>query len=132
MARRGCRSERATGSPPPAPARRSQAMLGSQPRGDVMRNTAFAGLLLWAILIALAGLAALLIQAFVKGAPALSTDLFTNVPSTARPEKAGFRPAIIGSLELIAGVILFVVPIGVGAAIYLEEYADKTQMVEPR
>ena len=36
-------------------------------------------------LIALAGLLALLIQAFVKGAPALSTDLFTNPPSTALP-----------------------------------------------
>ena len=70
---------------------------------------------------------ALLVQAFVKGAPALSTDLFTNPPSTAFPDKAGFRPAIIGSLELIAGVILFVVPIGVGAALYLEEYADSSR-----
>jgi phosphate transport system permease protein len=79
------------------------------------------------ILIALAGLIALLVQAFVKGAPALSPDLFTEGPSSIRPESAGFRPAIIGSLELIAGVILFVVPIGVGAALYLEEYADKTR-----
>jgi phosphate transport system permease protein len=103
------------------------AMLRSQPRGDVIRNAAFAGLLLVAILVALAGLAALLVQAFVEGAPALSTDLFTNPPSTIFPEKAGFRPAIIGSLELIAGVMVFVVPVGIGAAIYLEEYADKTR-----
>jgi len=103
------------------------AMLRDQPRGDVIRNTAFAALLLLAILIALAGLFALLIQAFAKGASALSIDLFTNGPSAIRPEDAGFRPAIIGSLELIAGVVLFVVPIGVGAALYLEEYADKTR-----
>ena len=103
------------------------AMLRSQPRRDVILNTVFAGMLLLAILIALAGLIALLVQAFVKGAPALSTDLFTNPPSTAFPEKAGFRPAIIGSLELIAGVILFVVPVGIGAAIYLEEYADHSR-----
>ena len=103
------------------------ATLRNQPRRDVILNAAFAGLLLGAVLLALAGLAALLIQAFVKGAPALGTDLFTNVPSTLDPENAGFRPAIVGSLELIAGVILFVVPIGVGAAIYLEEYADKTK-----
>ena len=105
----------------------TQAMLSNQPRGDVIRNAIFAGLLLLAILIALAGLIALLAQAFVKGAPALSPELITNGPSTIRPENAGFRPAIIGSLELIAGVILFVVPIGIGAALYLEEYADKTR-----
>ncbi|HEY7949407.1 MAG TPA: phosphate ABC transporter permease PstA [Solirubrobacterales bacterium] len=105
----------------------TQAMLRDQPRGDVIRNTLFAALLLLAILIALAGLVALLIQAFAQGASALSIDLFTNGPSSIRPESAGFRPAIIGSLELIAGVILFVVPIGIGAALYLEEYADKTR-----
>jgi phosphate transport system permease protein len=103
------------------------AMLRDQPRGDVIRNAVFAGLLLLALLIALAGLLALLVQAFVEGAPALSADLFTNPPSSISPEKAGFRPAIIGSLELIAGVIVFVVPVGIGAAIYLEEYADKTR-----
>ena len=105
----------------------TRASLSNQPRGDVIRNMVFAGLLLLAILIALAGLIALLAQAFVKGAPALSPDLFTNGPSRIRPETAGFRPAILGSLELIAGVIVFVVPIGVGAALYLEEYADKTR-----
>ncbi|HEX5610876.1 MAG TPA: phosphate ABC transporter permease PstA [Solirubrobacterales bacterium] len=105
----------------------TEAMLSGQPRRDVIRNTVFAGLLLLAVGIALAGLLALLIQAFVKGAPALSLDLITNPPSTAFPEKAGYRPAIIGSLLLIAGVVLFVVPVGVGAALYLEEYADKSR-----
>lgn len=103
------------------------AMLREQPRGDVVRNAVFAGLLLLSILIALAGLVALLVQAFAKGHSALSLDLFTNPPSTAFPDKAGFRPAIVGSLELIAGVILIVVPIGIGAALYLEEYADSSR-----
>jgi phosphate transport system permease protein len=101
--------------------------LRNQPRGDVLRNAGFAGLLLLAILIALAGLAALLIQAFAKGSAALSPGLLTNPPSTIDPSNAGFRPAIIGSLELVAGVFLLVVPIGVGAAVYLEEYADRTR-----
>jgi phosphate transport system permease protein len=105
----------------------TKAMLSNQPRGDVIRNTLFAGLLLLSILIALAGLLALLAQAFAKGHSAISLDLFTNPPSTINPDEAGFRPAIIGSLELIAGVVLFVVPIGIGAALYLEEYADKTR-----
>ena len=102
----------------------TKAMLSQQPRGDVIRNAVFAGLLLLAVTIALAGLMALLVQAFVRGNSALSLDLLTNPPSTVNPDKAGYRPAILGSLELIAGVILFVVPVGVGAAIYLEEYAD--------
>jgi phosphate transport system permease protein len=103
------------------------AMLRDQPRGDVVRNALFAGVLLAAVLVSLVGLAALLVQAFVEGAPALSTDLFTNPPSTINPENAGYRPAIVGSLLLISGVILIVVPVGVGAAVYLEEYADGTR-----
>jgi len=105
----------------------TQAMLRDQPRKDVIRNAAFAGLLLLAVVIALAGLMALLIQAFARGSSALSLDLINNPPSTAFPDKAGYRPAIIGSLELIAGVMLFIVPVGVGAAIYLEEYADNSR-----
>jgi phosphate transport system permease protein len=103
------------------------AMLSDRPRGEVIRNTVFAALLLLSILIALAGLVALVVQAFVEGLPALSLDLFTNPPSVVNPANAGFQPAIVGSLELIAGVILFVVPVGVGAALYLEEYADKSR-----
>jgi phosphate transport system permease protein len=105
----------------------TQAMLRDQPRGDVIRNAVFAGVLLLAVVIALAGLMALLIQAFARGSSALSLDLINNPPSTAFPDKAGYRPAILGSLELIAGVIIFIVPIGVGAAIYLEEYADNSR-----
>lgn len=103
------------------------AVLGKQPRGDVVRNNVFAGILLLSILIALAGLTALLAQAAVKGAPALGPNLLSEPPSTIDTASAGFRPALIGSVMMIGLVILFIVPIGVGAAIYLEEYADKTK-----
>jgi phosphate transport system permease protein len=103
------------------------ALLGHQPRGDVVRNNVFAALLLVAILIALAGLAALLIQALGEGASRLDTNLITEPPSTIDTANAGFRPALIGSLMLIAFVIVLIVPLGVGAAIYLEEYADNTK-----
>ena len=101
--------------------------LDKQPRGDVWRGKIFFGLLLFAVFLALLGLVALIVQSAIKGGPAFSTDLFTEGPSTVNPETAGFRPAIIGSLYLIAGVILLIVPLGVGAAIYLEEYADGTR-----
>jgi phosphate transport system permease protein len=100
------------------------AAVGGQPRKDVIKNTAFALLLFIAILLALAGLAALLIQAFVKGEPRLGLDLLTD-PGSSDPTVAGFKQAILGSLMLIAGVIVLIVPLGVGAAIYLEEYANK-------
>lgn len=103
------------------------AMLRDQPRRDVIRNSAFALLLLIAVMIALAGLTALIVQAFVEGSSAFSTDLLSNPPSTIDIANAGFRPALIGSLMLMVGVILMVVPIGVGAAVYLEEYADETR-----
>jgi len=55
----------------------------------------------------------------------MSPTLFTNGPSTINPSEAGFRPALIGTVYLILGVIVLVVPLGVGAAIYLEEYGDR-------
>jgi phosphate transport system permease protein len=104
------------------------AVVGSlkkQPRGDTWRGNIFFALLLLAIGFALLGLVALIVQQSIKGAPAFSTKLITNAPSTVFPEDAGFRPAIIGSLYLMAGVIVLIVPLGVGAALYLEEYANK-------
>jgi phosphate transport system permease protein len=101
--------------------------LGRQPRGDVWRGNLFFALLLFALGIALLGLVALIVQSAIKGAPSFSTDLFTNPPSTLNPDEAGFRPAIVGSIYLILGVILLIVPLGIGAAVYLEEYADGTR-----
>lgn len=98
--------------------------LGRQPRGDVWAGRIFFGLLLGAIGLAIAGLLALIVQSAIKGAPAFSLSLLTEGPSTINPEESGFAFAIQGSLYLIAGVILLIVPIGVGAALYLEEYAD--------
>jgi phosphate transport system permease protein len=99
------------------------AVVRGQSRKDVIKNTLFSALLFVAILFALLGLAALLIQAFVKGEPRLGLDLITG-SSSSDPTVAGYRQAIIGSLMLIAGVIVLVVPLGVGAAVYLEEYAN--------
>ncbi len=48
---------------------------------------------------------------------------FITRPQSSDPEKAGVRTAILGSLWTIAITVLFAFPLGVGAAIYLEEYA---------
>ncbi len=51
---------------------------------------------------------------------------FVVSPQSGDPQKAGVRTAILGSLYLIGITIAFAFPIGVGAAIYLEEYASDT------
>ncbi|MEQ8849677.1 phosphate ABC transporter permease PstA [Botrimarina sp.] len=58
----------------------------------------------------------------VHGAPWVSWTLLTQ-PTSLDPEKAGIYPALVGSVWLIAITALFSIPTGVGAAIYLEEYA---------
>ncbi|MGH2953191.1 MAG: phosphate ABC transporter permease PstA [Solirubrobacterales bacterium] len=100
------------------------AELGRQPRGDVRRGRVFYALLLLALSVALLGLALMLIDAFVDGRDRLGTELFTKKGS-GLPANAGFQNAILGTLWVIGGVIAFCVPIGVGAALYLEEYANK-------
>jgi phosphate transport system permease protein len=52
----------------------------------------------------------------------LNSD-FPVTPQSSNPLQAGVRTAILGSLWTIAITIIFAFPIGVGAAIYLEEYA---------
>jgi len=98
--------------------------VGRQPRRDVARGGVFLALLLTAVGIALLGLVLLLADAIVDGAPRFGIDLFTQKASSL-PANAGFQDAILGTLWVIGGVIAFCVPIGVGAALYLEEYAAK-------
>ena len=52
--------------------------------------------------------------------------VFVSSPQSSDPLRAGVRTAILGSLWTIAVTILFAFPIGVGAAIYLEEYAGNS------
>lgn len=53
------------------------------------------------------------------------TPAFLSTPMSSRAEFAGVRTAILGSLWLVGIAIAFALPIGTGAAIYLEEYATK-------
>lgn len=52
----------------------------------------------------------------------LNSDFLTK-PMSSTPALAGVRPALIGSIGLMIVVVLAALPIGVGAAVYLEEYA---------
>lgn len=54
---------------------------------------------------------------------------FLRRPMSPQPDFSGVRTAFLGSLYLILITILFAFPIGVGTAIYLEEYADKESWI---
>ena len=51
---------------------------------------------------------------------------FLISPQSSYPEIAGVRTAILGTLWVVGIAVVFSFPLGVGAAIYLEEYASKT------
>jgi phosphate transport system permease protein len=89
-------------------------------------GTAFRALLLLSLVIGFATLATLLVDIVRKGWSYLDTTLFTQPPSI-DPVLAGAKPAILATIYLGALLILFTVPIGVGTAIYLEEYADRNR-----
>jgi phosphate transport system permease protein len=80
---------------------------------------------LGAIVFALGTLLLLLVDVLIGGLPRLTLQFLTSFPSR-KPEIAGFAAAIAGSTYLIILTALFSVPLGVGAAIYLEEYAPNT------
>jgi len=58
----------------------------------------------------------------------LDTEFITN-PQSGDPIKAGVRTAILGSLWTMLIAFLFSFPVGVGAAIYLEEFARKDRWI---
>ncbi|BAZ09970.1 phosphate transport system permease protein 2 [Calothrix sp. NIES-4071] len=86
----------------------------------------FEYLFLLGLLIGLFVLALLVFDISRDGLARFLTPGFLTETPSRFPEEGGIRPAIIGSLLLGVIVILTAVPIGVGAALYLEEYAPKT------
>jgi phosphate transport system permease protein len=54
---------------------------------------------------------------------------FLTSPMSSRAEFAGVRTALLGSMWLVGIAIAFALPVGVGAAIYLQEYANKKSVI---
>jgi phosphate transport system permease protein len=104
----------------------------ARPAGELvfdprLRRRKFAGMLflgacLVAVGILLLALLTLVGEVVIQGLPYLNGAFLTGVPSRI-PTRAGILPALVGSIELSLIVGLLTFPIGVGAAIYLVEYA---------
>lgn len=78
------------------------------------------------IIIASVFLIILLGNIVTSGIGGLSSSLLTSFPSRF-PSKAGILPVIMGSIYLMLLTLLFAAPMGVGAAIYLNEFARDTR-----
>ncbi|MGL4513071.1 MAG: phosphate ABC transporter permease PstA [Lacipirellulaceae bacterium] len=88
-------------------------------------SAAFGWLCGLATALCLLVLVGLLVSVLVEGLPWLSSQMVMGLPSRFA-EKAGIFPALMGSLWLIGLTTLVSVPIGIGAALYLEEYASNS------
>jgi phosphate transport system permease protein len=74
--------------------------------------------------VAIAALAVLLVDVMSQGIGRLSWDFINSFPSR-KPEEAGIKAALWGTIWLMGLTAAFAVPVGLGAAIYLEEYAPR-------
>jgi phosphate transport system permease protein len=87
------------------------------------RDGAFRGAVTGSVVVGLVVLVALILQSLIKGWSRLNLDLLTSFPSSF-PDRAGIQSAIFGTFWMVGIVLVVAIPIGVGAAIYMEEFAD--------
>ena len=97
------------------------------------RNRSFAATiflvyLLLSTAIGLIALAVLLVTILQDGLPYLDVMLFENAPS-ANPDRAGARPAIIASVLVAVVLLATALPIAIGTAVYLEEFAPRDSRI---
>ena len=90
-----------------------------------LRQKIGVGLLATSIIVASLFLIILLINVFSQGISGINMTFLTSFPSRF-PEKAGILPVIMGSVYLMALTLVLAAPMGVGAAIYLNEFARDT------
>lgn len=80
-------------------------------------------------IFALLVLATLLIDIFSDGLGRINTSFFTNLPSR-HPEKSGILTALAGMLTLLFLTIIFSLPVGILAGVYLQEYGKKNRFAK--
>lgn len=83
---------------------------------------AFKAICLMALILPLCLLALLFVDVLLDALPRLSWEFIKSFPSR-KPEMAGILSPLIGSIWLMLLTALIAIPLGVGAALYLEEYA---------
>lgn len=100
-----------------------------QPRLSLRRKVGavFGVLTVVAMAIGLLTLGTLIVDVVRDGWAVLSWDFIRNFPSR-RPSEAGIRSALIGTVYVMVLVAVIAFPLGVSAAVYLEEFAPKNRL----
>ncbi|MBT4942822.1 MAG: phosphate ABC transporter permease PstA [Chloroflexi bacterium] len=80
-----------------------------------------------AVIIGILGLAALLFDVLVDGLPFMNINFLTSYASR-KAENSGILAPLAGTIWIVGMTALFTIPIGVGTAIYLEEFASKNRL----
>ena len=93
------------------------------------KQFAFAVLGFFCTMLAVLTLVAAFVDLLIDGLPRLSWDFLTNFPSR-RATEAGILSAWVGSALVMFVTMVAAVPLGVGAAVYLEEYAKKNWLTD--
>jgi phosphate transport system permease protein len=96
--------------------------IGSQSPRDRTRGRLFVLALLFSLFVGLFVLLILLVDVVLSGSSSVS-QILDHQPSS-NPQLAGAQSSIIGTMWLMLLTALISLPIGIGAAIYLEEYAN--------
>jgi phosphate transport system permease protein len=115
-------------SAPPAPRPRAQGSLHATSSGK-NGERAFRAIALLALTLPLLLLALLIGDVLRDAWPRLSWSFLTSFPSR-HAEMAGIKAALVGTTYLMLLTAVIAIPMGVGAAIYLEEYARPGRVTE--
>ena len=102
----------------------AEARIGQAPRRAKARGTAFRLALLACLAISIGMLGVLLYDVAADGIGKLKPDFLTAYASSVAAN-AGVRAALLGTIWLMVVCAVFIIPVGVATAIYLEEYADR-------
>jgi phosphate transport system permease protein len=116
-----------TGAQMAAAARGQDTVIPKTTPGQRFAGLAFRALMLGAVGISFLALGVLLYDVAADGLPKLSVDFLTRFPSRIIPERSGIQSALVGTVCLMIITSVFVVPLGVATAVYLEEYADNNR-----
>ncbi len=86
------------------------------------------GLMYFSAVVSVSLVVAILVYVMVKGVPNITWELLSTKPSYLS-DRIGILPDILNTLYIILATLLIVLPLGVGAAIYLTEYAKNKKLV---
>lgn len=111
----------------PLPPTDTRAELTASRSGSKLLEKAFVVLCWICVFTPLLLLLYLVSETVLKGMERLSWDFITSYPSR-KPEKAGILAGLVGSVSLIALAASIALPLGVGAAVYLEEYGGRSRI----